>query len=69
MAAAVNLQRDAGLMMSNRQIFSQFVTSLHWMSLEMMSIGLGSVVFPAEEVAGGQVYGGDGFVVPSDGSG
>ena len=51
MAAAVNLQRDAGLMMSNLQILSQFVTLLHRMSSEMMSIGLGRVVFPADEIA------------------
>ena len=51
MASAVNLQRDAGLMMSNIQILPQFVTSLHRMSSEMMSIGVGHVVFPAEEVA------------------
>ena len=51
MAAAVNLQRDAGLMMSNLQILVQFVTSLHRMSSEMMSIGVGHVVFPVEEVA------------------
>ena len=51
MAAAVNLQRDAGLMMSNIQILSQFVTALHRMSSEMMSIGVGHVVFPAEDVA------------------
>ena len=50
MAAAFNLQRDAGLMMSNIQILAQFVTSLHRMSSEMMSIGVGHVVFPAEEV-------------------
>ena len=50
MAAAVNLQRDAGLMMSNLQILAQFVTSLHRMSSEMMSIGVGLVVFPVEEV-------------------
>ena len=51
MAAAVNLQRDAGLMMSNIQILAQFVTLLNRMSSEMMSIGVGHVVFPAEEVA------------------
>ena len=50
MAAAVNLQRDAGLMMSNLQILAQFVTTLHRMSSEMMSIGVGHVVFPVEEV-------------------
>ena len=50
-ASAVNLQRDAGLMMSNLQILAQFVTALHWMLSEMMSIGVGHVVFPAEEIA------------------
>ena len=50
MAAAVNLQKDAGIMLSNLQILSQFVTSLHIMSSEMMSIGMGRVVFPAEEI-------------------
>ena len=48
MAAAVNLQRDAGLMLSNLQFLSQFITSLHRMSSEMMSIRIGRVVFPAE---------------------
>ena len=51
MAAAVKLQRDAGLMMSNLQILAKFVTSLHRMSSEMMNIGVGHVVFPTEEVA------------------
>ena len=51
MAAAVNVQRDAGIMLSNLQILSQFVTSLHRMSSEMMSIGMGRVAFPAEEIA------------------
>ena len=51
MVAAVNLQRDAGIMLPNLQILSQFATSLHRMSSEMMSIGLGRVVFPAEEIA------------------
>ena len=50
MAAAVNLQRDAGLMMTNLQILAQFVTSLHRMSSEMLSIGVDHVVFPVEEV-------------------
>ena len=82
MAAAVNLQRDAVIMLSNLQIISKFVTSLHRMSSEMMSIGMGRVVFPAEEIAalstapraprgatGRQVHGGDGSVAPTDGSG
>ena len=50
MAAAVNLQRDAGFMMSKLQILGQFVTSLHRMSAEMLSIGVDHVVFPVEEV-------------------
>ena len=50
MAAAVNLQRDAGFMMSNLQILAQFVMSLHRMSSEMLSIGVDHVVFPVEEV-------------------
>ena len=51
MAAAVNLQRDDGIMLSNLEIISQFVTLLHRMSSEMMSLGMGRVVFPPEEVA------------------
>ena len=50
MAAAVNLQRDAGFMIANLQILGQFVTSLHRMSAEMLSIGVDHVVFPVEEV-------------------
>ena len=50
MAAAVNLQRDAGFMMSNLQILAQFVMSLHRMSAEMLSIGVDHVVFPVDEV-------------------
>ena len=50
MAAAVNLQRDAGFMMSNLQILAQFVTSLHRLSSEMLSIGVDHVVFLVEEV-------------------
>ena len=48
LAAAVNLQRDAGIMLSNLQILSQFVTSLYRMSSE--TLAMGSVVFPSEEV-------------------
>ena len=50
MAPAVNLQRDAGFMMSNLQILAQFVMSLHRMSAEMLSIGVDHVVFPVDEV-------------------
>ena len=43
-AAAVNLQRDAGLMSSNLQILCQFVTSLQRMSSDAQSgVGAGGV--------------------------
>ena len=48
---AVNLQRDAGIMLSNLQILLQFATSLHRMSSEMMVLGIGQMVFPQAEVA------------------
>ena len=51
MAAAVNLQRDADIMLSNLQILSHFATSLHRMSSEMMVLGIGQMVFPQAEVA------------------
>ena len=50
MAAAMNLQRDAGYMMTNLQILEQFVMSLHRMSAEMLSIGVDHAVFPVDEV-------------------
>ena len=75
-AAAINLQRDAGVMLSNLQILSQFVTSLQRMSREMLDLAMGHVVFPSQEVAalsagasGGTVYGCDGIMASSDGSG
>ena len=51
MAAAVNLQRDAGIMLSNLQILSQFATSLHRMSSEIMVLGIGQTMFPQAGVA------------------
>ena len=45
------LWQDAGMMLSNLQILSQFVKSLPRMMSEVMSIGRGRVVFPAEEIA------------------
>ena len=50
MVAAMNLQRDAGFMMTNLQILGQFVMSLHRMSAEMLSIGVDHAVFPVDEV-------------------
>ena len=51
MAAAVNLHRDAGIMLSNLQILSQFATSLSRMSSELMDLGVGQLMFPHDEVA------------------
>ena len=51
MAAAINLQQDAGIMLSNLQILSQFATSLHRMSFQMMVLGIGQTMFPQAEVA------------------
>ena len=48
LAAAINLQWDAGVMLSNLQVLEQFVTSLHQMSSEMLNLGMGRVVFPSE---------------------
>ena len=48
--AAVNLQRDAGLMSSNLQILCQCVTSLQRMSSEVFSLAVGQVLFPSLEV-------------------
>ena len=42
MAAAINLQRDAG----NLQILSQFATALHRMSFQMMDLGIEQSLFP-----------------------
>ena len=52
MAAAVNLQRDTGIMLSKLQILSQFAMSLSRMSSEIMDLGIGQMVFPHDEVAG-----------------
>ena len=43
MAAAINLQRDAGIM-------SQFATALHRMSFQMMALGIEQSLFPRAEV-------------------
>ena len=50
MAAAATLQRDAGVMLSNLQILSQFAMALNRMSFSMMALGLGRSVFPGAEV-------------------
>ena len=40
MVAAITLQRDAGVMLSNLQILSQFAMALNRMSFSMMALGL-----------------------------
>ena len=75
MAAAINLQRDAGIMLSNLQILSQFATALHRMSFQMIALVI-EQSFPRAEVddlsraARAASYMSDhGPVAPSDGSG
>ena len=50
MAAAINLQQDAGVMLSNLQILSQFAMAMNRMSFSMMALGLGRSLFPKAEV-------------------
>ena len=50
LAAAITLQRDAGVMLSNLQIMSQFATALHRMSFSMMALGIVQSLFPRTEV-------------------
>ena len=49
-AAALQLQHDAGLMTSNLQVLVQFVTSLNRMSSEVMRLVFGTEVFPSHAV-------------------
>ena len=46
-AAALRLQRDAGLMASNLQVLGQFATSLNRMSCEVLRLAIGPEVFPS----------------------
>ena len=48
--AAINLQRDAGVMLSNLQILSQFAMAMNRMSFSIMALGLGQSLFPRLEV-------------------
>ena len=45
-AAALRLQRDAGLMTSNLQVLGQFATLLNRMSCEVLRLAIGPEVFP-----------------------
>ena len=50
MAVAINLQRDAGVMLSNLQILSQFAMAMNRMSFSMMALGLVQSLFPRVQV-------------------
>ena len=48
LAAALQLQHDAGLIMSNVQVLQQFMTSLNRTSSEVMRVAFGQAPFPAD---------------------
>ena len=50
MSAALQLQHDAGLILSNLQVLGQFVTSLNRMSSEVMRVAFDHEPFPMEAV-------------------
>ena len=50
MAASINLQRDAGVILSNLQILSQFAMAMNRMSFSMMALGLGRSLLMKVEV-------------------
>ena len=50
MVAAATLQRDAGVMLSNIQILSQFAMALNRISFSMTTLGLERSLFPGAEV-------------------
>ena len=72
LAAALQLQHDAGLILSNVQVLQQFVTSLNRTSSEVMQVAFGRAPFPADAMqqvvplvpgsSGGSLYGGHGIV-------
>ena len=70
--AALQLQHDAGLIMSNHQVLGQFITSLNRMSSEVMRLAFGQEVFPSVAVQAissgspcGSLHGSDGIMVPA----
>ena len=56
MSAALQLQHDGGLILSNLQVLGQFVSSLNRMSSEVMRVAFAHKPFPTEAVQ---------FVAPS----
>ena len=71
-SAALQLQRDAGLIMSDLQVLGQFVTSLNRMSSKVMRLAFGHEPYPSGGhpvrgavsscPAGSPLHGCDGFV-------
>ena len=49
-SAALQLQRDTGFITSNLQVLRQYVTSLNWMSSEVMRLAFGPELFPSGAV-------------------
>ena len=49
-SAALQLQHDAGLMASNLQVLGQYVTSLNFMSSEVMRLAFGPELCPTEAI-------------------
>ena len=49
-SAALQLQRDAGLMSSYVQVLGQFVTSLNRMPSEVLNLAVGPEAFPSVAV-------------------
>ena len=49
-SAALQLQHDAGLMMSNLQVLGQFATLLNRMSSEVMQLAFGQEQYPSEAI-------------------
>ena len=49
-SAALQLQHDTGLKMTNLQVLGQFVTSLNRMSSEVMSLAFGQEQYPSAAV-------------------
>ena len=50
-AAALQLQHDAGVMTSNVQILDQFFTSLNHVSSELLRLAIRPVAFPSTTMA------------------
>ena len=50
LAAALQLQHDVGLILSNIQVLGRFVTSLNRMASEVMRVVFDRELFPSEAV-------------------